>query len=132
METADNIGEIGLEPRLRGRAAAALIGQAPRVGNRLRDEGGCFLELRDIRAGLRHGERDAMRGEDKAGGCAVRLRDSIHGRAEAVGHGFDEAGVIVKGTQLVNLRRAGAYFGARRDRYPRDTGGIRNRNRRRR
>ena len=36
-----------------------------------------FVELRDIRAGFRHGERDAVRGEDEARGGAPFGRDGV-------------------------------------------------------
>src|SRR6185312_5459602 len=71
--------DIGFKPRLAGSAAAALEHEFPMVHTaRFRDEPAGLFELLLIVAGLRHGERDAVRGEDDIGRLVRRkLRESV-------------------------------------------------------
>src|SRR6478672_6610165 len=65
LQYAQGIADIWLQPRLRGGAAAALIGQfPPRQAQRLGDQPSRLAQLADIAAVLRHAQRDAMRRED--------------------------------------------------------------------
>ncbi len=83
-----------------GRSAAALKDQRAGPG-----QAAGFLQLRDIAAGLRHRERNAVRGEYHL--CAGQLRERS---GHALAHGLDKAGVVVELRQLDDFRSAGAHF----------------------
>ena len=90
---AQVVEDVGLEPRLSGSAAAALIDEHIVLdANSLRDEFLHFLQLTNVVAGVRHRERNAVRDVNDLdillciGG---KLRESV---AHAIFGGVDKSG----------------------------------------
>ena len=109
VKRTDVIADIGFQPGLGGRTAAALVGQRP--GGRARafaDEPGGFSELRFVRASPGHGHGNAVGGVDQVRRGATVLRQAVQGGANARRHRFDESRMMEKGPDLVDLRGAAA------------------------
>ena len=101
------VQNVGLQPRLTGSSAAALINQSV-VGDAQppRHETPYFLELADVIAGVRHRNRNAVRGVNNLDILPRASRNSLQ-RVPHPFHGcIDKSGVIKECPQLVYFRRA--------------------------
>src|SRR5580658_8040346 len=80
------IADIGLEPRLAGRAASTLVDELP-VGtsDSTCDRRAGTIQFVDVRARLGHRKRNTMRGENQT--AFGNLGDR---RADAIGHRFNK------------------------------------------
>jgi hypothetical protein len=105
-EVPDTIADIRLEPRLRGRAAAALKDHLPvRDTDPPANQPRCFPELLDILAASGHDRGDAVSGIQDFRGISVRRIEMGQSVRNPVGHGTDEACVVEKRSDLVYLGR---------------------------
>src|SRR5580704_15432686 len=77
---------IGLQPGLASRTAAALVNQTPRIAaERMPDQAARFVELPAIIADLGHRQRNAVRGEDDPGvSAAAAIRNFCQRATNAI------------------------------------------------
>ncbi len=103
----DGLAHIRLEPWLLGRAAPALVHQLPlRMPQPLADQFGRLPQLPHVVTALRHAQRNAVRGEQELNTVPLVRRKLVQGISNPCFRRFDEAGMIVKHPQFVDLRRA--------------------------
>ena len=94
---AQVIQDVGLKPRLRWGPTATLVHQLPRIASR--DSGTSFFQLANVRAGLRHRLRNAVRREDE-----LTVGKFLARFPYAIPHGFDEQRVRTERWSLHDLR----------------------------
>ena len=114
-QSAEMVENIWFQPWLRGGTTAALIRKTPiRQANRFGNQAGRFAELLFIIAGLGHGARNAVSGNDQPEIREFLGRKLSAGPAHPVGAGFNKTGMIVKDPQLVDFRSIGTNLRLRR------------------
>ena len=105
VQCSDRVTDIGLEPGLRWRAAAALVDELP-VGRARRggDEPAGFLQLRHVAAAIGHRHRDAV-GREQDGHRRPHFGGKVREcRTDMRGHRPHEARVVEEDPDLVDLR----------------------------
>jgi len=102
--------DVGFEPRLPRRPAAALIRQVPlRPPRPLRHQPARLLQLLPVVAHVGHGERDAVGGKDQAGCVAPVLGHGRQRLRDPLDHRLDEARMVEEEPQFVDLGRVPAH-----------------------
>src|SRR5687767_12178979 len=100
------VAYVRTEPRLRRRSAATLINDLPVVVPKLFGNQTCrFVELRSVITIRSHRFRNAVRGEREMRPCFKQLEPRSNNAIDVC---FNEQGVIVEPTQLLDLWRVNA------------------------
>ena len=109
MKLFNAVAYVRLEPWLLGRAATALVDQLPLpVPHGLCHQPARFVELCFVLTVLGHRQRDAVRRKHDEGLPTPLSRDLLQAAREAVGHRFNEAGVVEEHPGPIDPRCAGA------------------------